>query len=141
MAVKVDFQLQLTEQNAEAASAVRTGETLQLQPSTSDSAPQVVNSAGQTLGTVPADLLYRVPHSAAALTVRSVRRQDGKVVEVALRYQAGPSPLQAPPGSCLPTLSCRSCLHTTSLLCVTADLHRGQENNCWAGSSPCRHCR
>ncbi|DBA80566.1 TPA: hypothetical protein ACH3X1_007826 [Trebouxia sp. C0004] len=81
---KVDFIVQQTEDLQPASTGLKAGAALTLSRTDSNDLVQVMHE-GTALGSVPNEQGRLLPVSLPACTVRSVRKQDGKVTQIVVR--------------------------------------------------------
>lgn len=93
---KVDFVVERSEELQEAAIELRAGTHVTLSSDESTGRAQVY-CEGQLLGQVPADQQQQLSGSSCNCTVRSVKKQDGKITQILVR-----AVLSSPELKCLP---------------------------------------
>ncbi len=81
---KLDFIVQQTEDLQQANTALKAGAALTLSRTEATDLVQVLHN-GAVLGSVPNEQGHLLPVSLASCTVRSVRKQDGKVTQIVVR--------------------------------------------------------
>ena len=81
---KLDFIVQQTEDLQQANTGLKAGAALTLSRTESNDLVQVMHD-GTVLGSVPNEQGHLLPVSLPSCTVRSVRKQDGKVTQIVVR--------------------------------------------------------
>lgn len=85
--LKIEFLLE----NVPTSHAVRVGETVNLQPSSSGRL-ECTYSDGSVLGNVPETVAQDLPEENFFATVRSVKRKEGELFQVQIRVTSGAAP-------------------------------------------------
>lgn len=94
---KVDFVVERSDELQEAAIDLRAGTHVTLSSDESTGQAQV-HCEGQVLGHVPADQQQHLSGSSCSCTVRSVKRQDGKITQILVRAVLSNADLKRLPG-------------------------------------------
>lgn len=94
---KVDFVVERSEELQEAAIELRAGTRVALSSDESTGKTHV-HCEGQVLGQVPADQQRQLSGSSCNCTVRSVKKQDGKITQILVRAVLSNADLKQLPG-------------------------------------------
>ena len=135
MVVKLDTQLQGLIDDV--AAQLHVGSTITLQP---PSAGTVVCSLvdGRTVGALSVEQVQHLPVAVRAGVVRSLRKQNGRVSEVLVRFTASPTADAVPQGIARALASCAwpvapsACIYAITNV---SSLSRGQSSSAFSSSS------
>ena len=92
---KLDFLVQQADDLTEASTILKAGAAVTLSRTTSGESVQVLHE-NNVVGAVPTDQLHHLQGDLPPCTVRSVRKQDGKITQVLVRATMVPSTIEAP---------------------------------------------
>lgn len=108
---KVDFVVEQSVELHEAVIDLKAGTHVTLDDDTSTGTPQVY-CKGYALGLVPTEQQQQLKGSSCTCTVRSIRKQDGKITQILVRAVLSTSVAETLPG--MPQLPCCVCSRQVS---------------------------
>ena len=97
---KVDFVVEQSVELEEAVTDLKAGSHVTLNDDVTTGRQQVC-CEGYALGQVPTDQQQQLEGSSCTCTVRSIRKQDGKITQILVRAILSSSAAEPPPGTLL----------------------------------------